>query len=180
MQRPVRQLAWFVPDAAAAAERHVRLYGSGPFFLAEHIGLKTCLHRGRPAQLDHTSAYGQWGEMMVEFVQQNLPGPSVFTDLHPDGGSGLHHVALIVDDLHVELARFAREGLETALYAETEQGGVAFAMIDAVAAEGVFIELYGPSPPILALYDGVRRAHARHENAKAVRPLAELARFQED
>jgi hypothetical protein len=86
LRRPIRQVAYFVPDVAAAATRHMTLFGSGPFFVAEHIPLRLCRHRGRPAELDHTAAYGQWGDQMIEFVQQNNPGPSVFRDLYPDGG----------------------------------------------------------------------------------------------
>lgn len=80
-----------------------------------------------------------------------------------------------MDDLQAELARFAAQGLETALYAETAGAAVAFAMVDAVASEGVFFELYEPSPPITALYDRVKRARNRLGADPVVRPMADLA-----
>jgi hypothetical protein len=73
--------------------------------------------------------------------------------MYPEGSgrSGLHHVALWVDDIHAEMARFASEGLEAALYAELGDG-FAFAMIDAVATLGHMIELYEPKPNLTGFY----------------------------
>ena len=64
MRSPV-QLAYHVPDAAQAARDFARQFGWGPFYLMEHIPLAACVYRGQPAVFDHTSAYGQAGEMMV-------------------------------------------------------------------------------------------------------------------
>ncbi len=155
--KPVRQIAYFVPDVIAAARSHARLFGSGPYYVAEHIPLTTCTYRGQPAELDHSSAYGQWGEVMIEFVQQNNPGPSVFRDLYRDGQMGMHHVALIVDDMHGVMREFEDAGHAVALYAEVGPG-VAFAMIDCLSTLGHFIELYEPTPPLLGVYDMVRSA----------------------
>ena len=68
---PPRQIAYFVKDAKAAALRHHRMFGSGPYYLSENIPLARSIHRGVQRPLDHTSAYGQWGSVMIEFVQQN-------------------------------------------------------------------------------------------------------------
>ncbi|HET8612933.1 MAG TPA: VOC family protein [Sphingomonas sp.] len=154
---PIRQIAYYVPDVRAAAARHSALFGSGPYFVAEHIPLRRVLHRGREAALDHSSAYGQWGGVMIEFVQQNDPGPSVFRDMFADGEEGLHHVALIVDDLAAARDRFGREGLEVALHAEM-MDGFTFLMIDAVSRYGHMIELYEGVPALTGFYDMVREA----------------------
>jgi hypothetical protein len=58
-RHPVRQVAYFVADAVAAARRHSAIFGFGPFYVAEHIPLTVSEHRGRPAELAHTSAYRQ-------------------------------------------------------------------------------------------------------------------------
>lgn len=94
MALPIRQIAYFVPDVRVAAARHAALFGSGPYFVAEHIPLRKALYRGREGRLDHSSAYGQWGELMVEFVQQNNPGPSAFHDMYPEGSGrgGIHDI----------------------------------------------------------------------------------------
>ncbi len=150
---PIRQIAYFGTDARAAAILHSQAYGSGPFFVAEHIPLRRAVHRGVERTLDHTSAYGQWGPVMIEFVQQNNSGPSAFHDMYPEGSgrSGIHHVALFVDDIHESIVQYNANGQETALYAEMN-GGFAFAMIDARAELGHMIELYQPLPQLTGFY----------------------------
>ena len=170
---PVRQIAYFVPDARAAALGHHQRFGSGPYFLAEHIPLRHSLHRGVARPLDHTSAYGQWGSVMVEFVQQNNPGPSAFHDLYPEGSgrSGLHHLAIFVDDVKAELARFERAGCPTALYAEMNDG-FAFAMIDVSAETGHMLEIYQPLAQLTGFYEIVAKAAQGFDGSDPVRTIS--------
>jgi hypothetical protein len=166
--QPVRQVAYFVPDVVSAARRHAATFGSGPYYVAEHIPLTTCQHRGRPAQLDHTSAYGQWGEVMIEFVQQNNDGPSVFRDMYGAGESGFHHVALIVDGLQATMRRFNTAGYETGLYAEVSPG-VGFAMMDCRRDYAHFVELYEPTPVLLGVYELVRTSAREFDGKELIR-----------
>ena len=167
---PVRQIAYFVQDAATSARRHAALFGSGPYYLAERIPLGACRHRGREMMLDHTSAYGQWGDVMIEFVQQNDAAPSPFHDLYADGREGLHHLALFVDDLAAETARWQAQGFPEAFYGQTTSG-VAFAMIDVVPLYGHMLELYTPTQPLVALYTMVREAAASFYGGELLRTL---------
>jgi hypothetical protein len=169
-RRPVRQIAYFVPDVVTAARRHAAFFGSGPYYVAEHIPLTLSEHRGHRAELDHSSAYGQWGEVMIEFVQQNNDGPSVFRDLFPAGGQGLHHVALIVDSLATTMSDFQAAGYETGMYAEVAPG-VGFAMMDCIRAFGHFVELYEPTPMLLGVYELVRKAAEDFDGKDLIRPL---------
>ncbi|SFS09446.1 VOC family protein [Sphingomonas jatrophae] len=168
---PVRQIAYFTNDVRAAAARHAALYGSGPFFVSEHIPLRRADYRGRPGTLDHSSAYGQWGALMVEFVQQNDAGASVFRDLYPSGGEGLHHIALIVDDLAAAAARFEAAGMPCALHAEM-MDGFPFLMMDGVARYGHFVELYEGTATLTGFYDFVARAAEDYDGREPVRDLA--------
>jgi len=155
----VRQIAYFVPDVRAAALAHRDLFGSGPYFVAEHIPLRRAVHRGTDRPLDHSSAYGQWGAVMIEFVQQNNAGPSAFHDLYPEGSGryGLHHVAVFADDLPATLDRYNALGHATALYSEMNDG-FAFAFVDMVATLGHMIELYAPLPALIGFYAQVAAA----------------------
>jgi hypothetical protein len=156
---PVRQIAYFVADVRVAALAHHQLFGSGPYFVADNIPLRRTLHRGVETPLDHSSAYGQWGEVMIEFVQQNNPGPSVFHDLYPEGsgGEGIHHVALFEDDLDAAIARFEDAGHGVALDAEMNDG-FRFVMVDCVATLGHMVELYRPVPQLTGFYEQVAGA----------------------
>lgn len=171
--QPIRQIAYFVPDIRAAALRHHALFGSGPYFLAENIPLKAAVHRGTPRPLDHSSAYGQWGDVMIEFVQQNNPGPSAFHDLHPEhsGREGIHHVAVFVDDVDQELERYRSAAFETALRAEMNDGFV-FAFVDTVATLGHMIELYAPLPQLTGFYAMVADTAKSFDGVDVIRSIA--------
>ena len=129
--RPV-QVAYHVPDPEAAAVRCARDFGWGPFFLMEHIPLERSLYRGAPAEFDHTSAYGQAGELMVELITQHNDGPSALRDLFAPHETGVHHVACFVADLPAELQRYREQDVAIALEARTKTG-VDFAMVDVSA-----------------------------------------------
>ena len=163
MALPIRQVAYFCADVRAAAHAHHALYGSGPYFVADNIPLARADHRGTARVLDHTSAYGQWGEVMIEFVQQNNPGPSAFRDLYPEGSGrwGLHHIALFVDDVDAALARFADAGHPAALYAQMHDGFV-FAFADTSTALGHMTEIYEPVPSLTKFYAMVAGAAQRY------------------
>jgi catechol 2,3-dioxygenase-like lactoylglutathione lyase family enzyme len=167
---PIRQIAYFVPDVREAARAHAATFGSGPYFVADNIPLRRCLHRGVEAHLDHSSAYGQWNDLMIEFVQQNNDGPSAFRDMFAPGREGLHHVALIVDDLPQAQAACEQVGFATALEAEMNDG-FRFLMMDAVARYGHMIELYEAAPVLTGFYDFVRDAAADFDGRDVIRPI---------
>jgi catechol 2,3-dioxygenase-like lactoylglutathione lyase family enzyme len=96
---------------------------------------------------------------MIEFCQQNNPGPSVFHDLYPEGSGrqGLHHVALFVDDLDEAVAGFARQGDQVALDAAMTDG-FRYVFVDTFATYGHMLELYEPTAALTGFYDMVRNS----------------------
>ena len=153
--RPV-QVAYHVPDPEAAAERCAREFGWGPFVLLEHVALERSLHRGVQTAFDHSSAYGQAGDVMVELITQHDDAPSALRDRYAAHESGLHHVACFVDDLQAELERYRARGVAVALEARTATG-VDFAMVDLGATLGHMLELYEPGEDLRRFYAHVRR-----------------------
>lgn len=164
------QIAYHVPDPAAAAERYAREYGWGPFFLMEHIPLERSSHRGRPAAFDHSSAYGQAGAVMVELITQHNEGPSALRDLYAPHQSGLHHVAFFVPDLVAALEAERARGRVTALEARTTTG-VDFAMIDTSAQFGHMLEFYEAREELAKFYAYVRRKAEGWDGRDPVRRL---------
>lgn len=173
--QPIRQLGYFVPDVEAAARRHSALFGSGPFLV--HHGLQPLsTHRGHSRPCKVSVALGQWGDQMVEFVQQDSPGPSVFRDIFPEGsgGYGLHHVAIIVNELEGGVAALEAAGLPIAGRLRSGDGtdqayDAVFA--DASAALGHMIELYAAVPPVLSIYGLVAAAAEGYDGSDPLRPL---------
>jgi hypothetical protein len=168
----VQQLAYKVNDLEAAAAAHHRRFGSGPFFVLRHVPLASSSHRGVERPFDHSSAYGQWGSVMVELVVQHNADPSALHDMFPSGSGqeGLHHAALFVDDLQAEIARFASESAPLAQLSVT-QGGTAFAFVDTRASLGHMLELYEPTAQLTDFYAMIAKAAEGWDGADLIREL---------
>lgn len=165
--RPV-QIAYAVPHAVAAARRWAAALGAGPFFVRPHIPIASVAYRGQPGTFDHTAAYGQWGDVMVELVQDHTVGPSVVRDMYPDGGGGLHHVAFFVPDIDDATARLNALGHDTAMTATTASG-IRFNFLDATRTHGHMFELYERSATLAAFYAHVAAAAKGWDGADPVR-----------
>jgi hypothetical protein len=168
LAQPIRQVAYATTDVRKAAARHSALYGSGPFLVTKLPPLPS-VHRGKEGILEMTVAFGQWGAMQVEFMQQDNTGPSVVRDLYPEGSRDtvLHHLCCIVDDLDTAIDGFARAGYAEVSRLITSAGDAVF--IDTLANEGHFIELYQSTPTVVAMYDTVANAALGFDGSNAVR-----------
>jgi len=78
--RPIRQIAYVVPDLRAAARRHAGLFGSGPYFIAEGYTDIPHIYRGEERLMSIDSALGQWGEVQIELIQPTDDRPSVWRE----------------------------------------------------------------------------------------------------
>lgn len=170
--KPVRQIAYYVDDIRAAATRHAKIFGSGPFFIMEFPPI-TGIHRGKPTTFDQTAAVGQWNSLQVEFLQQNDARPSVLHDLYPPGSgkTGLHHVAIFVDELEPAVESLKAAGHEEAARVSPAGVDVTAVFLDTVSCYGHFIELYEPKPILTSLYDMVAAASYGFDGSRPVRNL---------
>jgi hypothetical protein len=167
---PVAQIAYFVEDIEVAAQKMYATVGAGPFFVVNDIQLNRGVHRGDPCLFVHSSAYGQWGDVMLELVQQETDGPSPFRDLYLPGEGGLHHLATIVPNQQEAYAAYQSAGYEIATIAETT-GGTEFAFVDAIASLGHFIEVYESTHALLKFYHMVKTASQGWSGEQLIRQL---------
>ncbi len=167
---PIVQMAYFVSDARAAASQAAQRFGAGPFFVADKIELAWGEHRGQPQKFLHTSAYGQWGSVMMELVQQDEEGPSPFRDMYQPGEEGIHHTAMMVDSMAEAYEQIASQGFEIAAKAGT-LSGTEFAFVDTVATMGHMIEIYEKSEQLLGFYEMVRSASRGWSGDNPVRSI---------
>lgn len=151
------QIAYAVPDATVAAAAWARDFGAGPFFVRPHIELRDVMYRGRPGVFDHSSAYGQWGSLMVELVADHATGDSPIRDVLAPGTSGLHHLAFIVEDLHATMKALVAAGYAIALSARTANG-TEFHFVDTRPTLGHMVELYERTDRLRDFYSMVARA----------------------
>lgn len=170
--QPIRQIAYCVDDIETAAHRHASLFGSGPFFVMDIPDIEVT-YRGQNLPFNHVAAVGQWGEMQVEFIQQHDDGPSIVRELYPAGSgrTGLHHVALFVDNLQDALAQMKKAGFDEAGRMGPKGSDIVAVFIDAVTAYGHFIELYEPKPALKNLYDMVAKASVGFTGQDLVRRI---------
>ena len=174
MVKTPAQIAYFVPNIREAAAEHAGAFGSGPFFVADNIKFSSCFYRGKATDWDHSSAFGQWGDVMVEFMQQNTPGNSVLHDVFPEGSNryGIHHMSYFVDDPESHAAELETKGIKTALCGVLING-IDVIMVDTTARYGHMLELYKPSAKLLEIYDFVRQQSVGFDGIDPVR-LIEL------
>jgi catechol 2,3-dioxygenase-like lactoylglutathione lyase family enzyme len=118
----------------------------------QHIALTDVEIDGAPATFDHSSAYGQWGSVMVELIQQHDAGPDPVV-----GPSGIHHIASFVDDFDAASAALVAGGFPRRLQASTA-GGQTFAFHDARPTMGHLIEIYERTDRLARFYAMVRDA----------------------
>jgi hypothetical protein len=164
------QIAYAVPDVRAAARSWAAHFGAGPFFVREHIELEDVMIRGRPDTFDHSSAYGQWGAVMVELIEDHGDGPSPVRDMFPRAGSGLHHLAYFVENIEAAAEDLLNQGNELAMSARTASGLV-FYFVDTRPTLGHMVELYEPTPGLRAFYSMVRAAAEDWDGLDPVRTL---------
>ncbi|HTH05099.1 MAG TPA: VOC family protein [Ilumatobacteraceae bacterium] len=169
------QIAYAVPDATTAAAAWAGDLGAGPFFVRPRIELVDVVYRGRPGTFDHTSAYGQWGSLMVELVADHGRGDSPIRDMFAPGESGLHHLAFIVDDLDETMKALVRAGYEIAMSARTTNG-TEFHFVDTRPTYGHMVELYERSDRLRDFYGMVARAAEGWTGDEPVRMLASGSR----
>jgi hypothetical protein len=167
--KPV-QIAYFVSDIRHAAEKMSSITGAGPFFVMDNIELEWGLHRNKPCDFLHSSAYGQWGDVMMELVQQDSDGPSPFRDLYPPGQEGVHHVACFVDSLDATIEQYEKLGYPLAARAKAKIG-TEFAFIDISQATGHMLEIYVADENLLGFYRFVKAASSNWDGSQLLRSL---------
>lgn len=145
------QIAYHVPNAMAAAEQMRHQFGCGPFKLIEHIEVEWAELNGKPFNFVHTSAFGQWGDVMLELIQLDSEPFELFAQ------PGIHHAAIMVDDLQTAYQRFAEQGYPCVLKAMTGTG-TEFAFLDARATLGHLIEIYEKSEQLTGFYAYIKGA----------------------
>jgi catechol 2,3-dioxygenase-like lactoylglutathione lyase family enzyme len=147
------QVAYAVHDVREAATYWAASFGAGPFVVVDHISLSEVRYRGRPGVFDHSSAFGQWGNLMVELVcdHNGTLGNSPVADVVGIDGVGLHHLAYFVDDFAAAQLELASAGFPELLSAQTNSGQ-SFAFHDARDLLGHLVEIYEPTAGLVAFY----------------------------
>ncbi|MEM9612506.1 MAG: VOC family protein [Actinomycetota bacterium] len=155
------QVAYAVDDVVAAADRWAAA-GVGPFVVRHHIEVTDAMVEGVPGVLDHSSAYGWWGAVMVELLAVHHPSALAATD----GSTAPHHLAYLVDSFEAAGAELTDAGVVAA--AQARAGGQSFAWYRSADGGGPLIEIYEATPGLLGFYDLIRNAAADWDGTTAI------------
>lgn len=168
---PVVQIAYVVPEAREAAERHSAIFGSGPYFYTGLIPLRFARWKGEDTVFSHGGAFGQWGDVMIELMEpRGLHDANVMGLDSLPSGPVLHHQAFCVKKPAEIVAELEQQGYELTLHAMLESNIEAF-MVDARSGCGHSIELFAPSPLTVQFYDTVKSASIGWDGSDLIRTL---------
>ncbi|MEL6892987.1 MAG: VOC family protein [Actinomycetota bacterium] len=173
MLGPPVQIAYVVDDAWSAAERMGARYGIGPFVVIDRIELEWGELDGDPCDFVHSSAYGWWGDVMIELVQADTDAPSPFHPPYARPAPAIHHVAVMVDSFADTVDWCERNGLALAARAMTasERGtGTEFAFVDTRAELGHLTEIYERTPRLVGFFEHVRSLSVDGDGSAPLRP----------
>src|SRR3954467_1670560 len=108
---PFHHIGYVVDDLETAVHDAVARFGAGPFYVAEHMEFEECTFKGEPAVFDHSSAFGQWGPVRIEFTVIHHTEPAELgLTMAPSPGHP-HHVGILVDSLEDASAQLEANGL---------------------------------------------------------------------
>lgn len=158
LDRPITHLGFAVPDIEAAVERWRKTVGAGPFCRVggSPLRLRDVTHHGDPAEWSHTTATGQWGELLLELFESHSATPDSLAAGLGVGEYGLHHVGWFVDDVAAESRRLEALGAPLIVAAGVNEQDIVFH--DARELIGARVEVYEELPRVAEHYRLVRAA----------------------
>jgi catechol 2,3-dioxygenase-like lactoylglutathione lyase family enzyme len=166
---PLHHIGYVVEDLRAGVERFSAATGAGPFLAMEHIPFDAVTFAGGPAVYDHSSAFGQWGPLLVELTQVHEAQPAGLAAALVAPGAGVGHVAWLADSLDDEIERLRTAGLTP--FHSGDSGPVHAVWFDGGPLVGHPIEVLARCDEILGFYAMVREAAAGWDGTEPWRPM---------
>lgn len=167
----VAQVAYIVEDIRVSATAFAARLGIGPWFLREHAVFPNQYYRGRPTQLQISTAMGFAGSTMFELIQQHNDVPSVYREIVERRGYGFHHWGYATDRFDETVERYVAEGYEVAFNAEP-MPGVHVAYLDTTAVLPGMIEIIEMTPQMEATFTSYQQASVGWDGSNPIRMRA--------
>ena len=166
---PIHHVGYFVADLRTGVERFARDHGAGPFFVLEHVEFDEVSYEGSPATYDHSSAFGQWGPLLLELTEIHDAQPQGLRDRLTVPGGGVGHIGFLADSLADETVRLARLGFEPFHAGRTGPASVVW--FDGGDLFGHPIEVLQRNDELLGIYETIRRASEQWDGSDPYRPI---------
>ena len=140
---PLCQIGVVVKDLEKAIEAYSSIFGVGPWKVVDLPSIDAPL-RGEPVEYKMRIALAKMGCVVLELIQI-LEGETIHTEFLREKGEGLHHIALMVDDLDKVVEEWEKAGIKvlqrSKLPVEEEGDTAGFAYMDTEDLIGIIIEL---------------------------------------
>ena len=173
MNHKVLQVAYVVNDVRAAAERWIKTFGVGPFYILENAPVENPIYRGKPQEVKFSAGLAQAGDIHIELIEQHCDSPSCYRDLIPKGQEGFHHVGVIVEDYDKEVARYEEMGFPVA--SSGEFGPLKFCYVDTSPVMHGMVEVLEDLPFIHNYFANIRKAAENWDGSDPIRNANDLA-----
>jgi len=164
---PIHHVGYVVDDLRDGVERFAASFGAGPFFGMEHLEFDEVTYLGEPALYDHSSAFGAWGELLVELSQVHDAQPAGLRAALLAPGAGVGHVAWLADSLDDEVQRLTAAGLTPFHTGRT--GPASAVWLHGGPLLGHPVEVLQRRDELLGFYAMVRAAGARWDGSEPLR-----------
>ena len=169
----IMQHGYVVDDVEKAAAEWVARVGVGPFYILQSNIMDQYWYRGRQMTVDLKLAFGYWGPIQVELIQQNNDADSFYVAARRTAGK-LNHFASVVSDLDGLLARRKLEN--RVIQSGKMSSGVKFVYLEEFTPGGQHLELIEPSQEALMGFAGMEAVARSWDGKNPLRPMTDLGK----
>jgi methylmalonyl-CoA/ethylmalonyl-CoA epimerase len=166
----IMQMAYVPRNLEGALKYWTQTMGAGPFFTIDHVKLERVRYLGEPADIDFSIVLGYWGDMQIELIKQHNDAPSIFKAWRDQGGEGLHHVCLLVDDMTAVRSICDSNAIVAAQEALVPGGGEVV-YLNTMNGPASYVEVLKPAPGTSQFFKMMREAHRTWDGNEPVRRL---------
>jgi methylmalonyl-CoA/ethylmalonyl-CoA epimerase len=166
----IMQMAYVPQDLDGALKYWTQTVGAGPFFTIDHVKLERVRYLGKPAEIDFSIMLGYWGDMQIELIKQHNDAPSIFKAWRSQGGEGLHHVCLLVDDM-TGVRTICDSNAVVVVQEAQVPGGGEVVYLSTVGRPASYVEVLRPAPGTREFFKMMREAHRTWDGNEPLRRL---------
>jgi methylmalonyl-CoA/ethylmalonyl-CoA epimerase len=149
-------------------------FGAGPFFEIRNLNFNFTLYRGTNQDVTIDAYIGYWRDLQIEVIRPHDDTPSVYSEWLNEGGTGLHHIAMTVENLETARRAIEAAGLEVTQESAAYNGEpFLYARMG-----GIYLEIICPDAGMRAFFEMMRDAHVGWDGQDPVRsaPSEEVSR----
>ena len=164
---PVHHYGYVVDNLEKAIDHAIETLGAGPFFRIDHVPLDSMKSDGAPATFDHSSAFGECGDTLLELMEIHTAEPAAVEEGFALPRPQLHHIAFVVPSLEDGIETLAQAGIPA--YLEATLGAIHFTYHDGSGTFGHDVELHQDSPDFQGFWTNIRGSNAGWDGSDPVR-----------